>query len=140
MDGCNADLRDVQAEPLMEVKILERGRRLMEQFAALEQTPHPMTGEAEKLQSYPIMLVATGSGREMTITAVPQAPIDVDLKKFDKFDLEGGLVLEPDEIQFLLDGGAYRDVLAARSAEQELEEDEENDENDEDDKNSGIPF
>jgi len=95
----------------------------MEQFAALEQIPHPLTGEVEKLQSYPIMLVATGSGREMTITAIPQAQIDVDISKFTKLDLSKGIVLTPEEIKYLLEGGSYRDVIAARYADDKPEPD-----------------
>lgn len=116
-DGCGANISDIQAEPLREVKILERGRRLMEQFNALETMPHPFTGEALPLTAYPIMLVATGAGKEMVITAIPQAPADENLDGFEKFDLNSGLVLTPEEIQHLLDGGSYSDVISARRAE-----------------------
>ena len=116
-DACNARLDDVQSTPLKEVKILERGRRLMEQFNALEAVPHQFTGKPESLNTYPIMLVATGSGREMVITAIPQAMSDEDLSAYEKYDLLGDLVLRPDEIKYLLNGGAYNDVMSARRAE-----------------------
>lgn len=116
-DSCGAQLGSVQSEPLKAVKILERGRRLMEQFNALEAVPHQFTGKPESLNTYPIMLVATGSGREMVITAIPQAMSDENLDSYEKFDLLGDLVLTPEEIKYILDGGAYNDVLSARRAE-----------------------
>lgn len=118
-DGCGASLVNVEATPLKEVQILERGRRLMEQFDALESAPHPFVGKPVAIQSYPIMLVATGAGRDMVITAVPQAPSDEDVSKFERYDLSDDLILEAEEIQHLLDGGLYKDVLAARQAERE---------------------
>ena len=116
-DACGAQLGSVASAPLKMVKILERGRRLMEQFNALEAVPHQFTGKPESLNTYPIMLVATGSGREMVITAIPQAMSDEDLDSYEKYNLLGDLVLTPDEIRHLLDGGAYNDVLSARRAE-----------------------
>jgi len=64
-------------------------------------------------------LVATGSGKDMVITAIPQALSDENLDEYEKLDLKGGLILTPEEIQFLLDGGNYSDVMAARRAETE---------------------
>lgn len=116
-DGCGMNLSEVSVGPMCEVKILERGRTLMEQFNALELTPHPTTGNVEELQSYPIMLVATGTGIDTVIVAIPQAPTGEDVSEYEKFDLTQGLKLTPDEIQYLLNGGVLRDVLAARTAE-----------------------
>jgi len=115
-DSCGAQLGNITSEPAKTVKILERGRRLMEQFNALEGMPHPFTGKAEKLQTYPIMLVATGSGRDMVIAAIPQAMSDENLDSYEKYNLQDDLVLTSDEISYLLDGGAYNDVLSARRA------------------------
>jgi len=116
-DACKASLDGVPSTPLRVVKILERGRRLMEQFNALEAAPYTFTGKAEPIQTYPIMLVATGSGREMVITAIPQAMSDEDLNSYEKYDLLGDLVLNPEEIKYLLDDGSYSDVMSARRAE-----------------------
>lgn len=116
-EGCGTNLSEVPVEPLREVKILERGRTLMEQFNALEKTSNPATGKIEPLQSYPILLIATGAGIDMVIVAIPQAPTNEDVEQYEKFDLTQGLELSPDEIQYLLNGGVLRDVLAARSAE-----------------------
>jgi len=120
-DGCGTDLTNVAVTPLNVVKILERGRRLMEQFAAFETIPHPLSGEILPLQSYPIMLVATGKGIEMNITAIQQAPTGIDYSQYDeqKFDLDAGMVLTPEEIEHILNGGIYRDILASRQAERE---------------------
>jgi len=118
-DGCGTDLSEVVKEPLKEVKILERGPSLMDQFAALEKIDHPFTGKQEALQSYPIMLVATGKGKNMVITAIPQVPSDEDIDAYEKLDLNTGLILTSEEIQFLLEGGVYKDIVAARRAETE---------------------
>ena len=61
-------------------------------------------------------IVATGAGRNMTITVLPQMIMDVDLSKYEKYDLDSDLLLTPDEITSLLDGTLYRDILAARRA------------------------
>ena len=121
LDGCNTALSDVEIVPLNEVKILERGPQLMERLNALEAMPHFSTGTPLPLQSYPILLVATGSGRQMDINPVPQAPIDVDTSIYEKFDLTAGVILTPEEITYLLEGGVYRDILAAREADTKTE-------------------
>lgn len=116
VEGCSQDLSGVEATPLNEVKILERGPRLMEQFNALEQAEHPLTNKKEKLQSYPIMLIASGSGREMVIAALPQVPNDTNPDDYERLDLEAGIILQPEEIEHLLQGGNFSDILAARQA------------------------
>lgn len=116
-EGCGTQLAGIAPTPLKEVKILERGRRLMEQFNGLEDVPHPVTGKKEKLQDYPIMLVATGAGTDMVIAAIPQSMQEVSLAEYEKYDLTQGLMLDADEIRFLLAGGTLRDVLTARKAE-----------------------
>jgi len=121
IDGCSEDLSSIEPAPLSEVRILERGVTLMTQIGALESIPHPLTGKEESLRSYPIMLIATGAGRDMVITAIPQAPNDVDPAGYEKFDLLDDLILTPDEIQHLLEGTAYNDILAARRADAEAE-------------------
>lgn len=115
-DGCAADLASVEAKPLCQVKILERGKTLMQQFDALAESPHFSTDEVLPIQSYPIKLVATGAGRNMTITVLPQMLMDVDLSKYEKYDLDSDLLLTSDEITSLLGGTLYRDILAARRA------------------------
>lgn len=116
IEGCNTSLADVEAEPLLKVKILERGRTLMGQISALETIPHPFSGKVMKLNEFPIMLMATGSGTEMVITAIPQAPMDVNLDEYERHDFSELLVLTPEEISHLLEGGTFRDVMAARNA------------------------
>ena len=117
VDGCGASLDGVQSEPLAEVKILERGRRLMEQFNNFQNTPHVSTGKVEPLQSYPFMLIASGSGTQMVVTAIPQEPRGIDPNQYEKLDLNQGLKLDADEIRYLLSGGALKDIFAARKAE-----------------------
>jgi len=115
-DGCGTDLSRVVVAPLNEVKILERGPELMGRLNALENIPHFSTGTPLPLQSYPILLVANGIGTEMDINPVPQALIDIDRSIYEKLDLTVGVVLSSEEITYLLEGGVYRDVLAAREA------------------------
>jgi len=115
VDGCGGNLSNVQPEPLDEVKILERGPQLMGQFNALEMAPHPMTGEHMPIQAYPIMLVATGKGKDMVITVVPQMIKDIT-HEYEPFDLDGGLVLTAEEVTYLLEGGNFSDILEERRA------------------------
>jgi len=122
VDGCSADLSGVEVAPMNEVQILERGPGLFDSFKAFDGIPHPMTGEVLPIQSYPFMLVATGKGMQMKITLIPQAPNDLDIDSYEKFDLNEGVILTMEEIQHLLGGGSYKDVMAARTAEALAEE------------------
>ncbi len=121
-DGCGASLEGVEATPMNEVQILERGRTLMEQFKAFETVPHAITGEKMPVQAYPFMLIATGSGKEMKITLQQQAPREIT-EDYELFDLEAeGLMLSTEEIEHIIEGGSFKDVIAARRATQETTE------------------
>lgn len=122
VDGCTGTFADGPAEPLDEVKILERGRRLLDQFKALAKAPHPMAGERLPVQDYPIMLIATGKGTDMVITAIPQMVQEIT-HDYDGFELPSGLVFTPEEITYLLEGGNFSDVLEERKATREMASD-----------------
>jgi len=116
-EACSASLRDVEAAPLNRVRILERGRRLFQKFNALQEVPNPFANdEIIPIQSYPIRLVATGQGTQMEITVLPQPPNNIDPTQYELLDLDAGLVLTPEEIQFIMDGGSLNDVLSERRA------------------------
>lgn len=115
-DACNKSLEGVAVEPLRAVQILERGPELMNKFNALESIPHPFTGEALPLQAYPIMLVSSGTGKDMVITPLPQAPTGEDTSGYERLPLDTGPKFTAEEISYLLSGGNYRDVLAAQRA------------------------
>jgi len=123
VDTCGSSLDNIVPSPVMEVKILERGPQLMEQLASLESIPHPTTGKEESIQDFPVLLVASGEGREMTITVVHQPPMDIDISKFEKHDLlPSNYILTPEEIQHLISGGLMSDIKAARAATLSVEE------------------
>lgn len=115
-DGCTQNLEEVKQEPLKVVQILERGPELMNKFNALESIPHPFTGESLPLQAYPIMLVANGAGKDMVITPLPQAPTGEDVGGYEKLSLDTDVKFTAEELSYLLKGGSYKDVLAAKRA------------------------
>lgn len=136
VDGCSGNLTDAESEPLNEVKIFEKGPMWMEQIGALEDDVHPFTGEKMAVQEFPIKLSARGSGYDTVPIVIPQMPSDeVNPKEYldQRFDLEAGLDLSADEVEFLMDGGSLSDILSARSAKERVEE--ENEEKDE-----KVPF
>jgi hypothetical protein len=138
-DACNTDLSQVDAAPLMRVKIMEKGIRLMEQLAALEKEVHPFTQQEMRIQEYPVKLITHGSGTDTVIAVTPQMPNDeLDLQQFEdkKFDLEEeGLKLNAEEIEYLMNGGRLSEVLSARSAEESISES-----SDQEDATEDIPF
>ena len=115
--SCGENLVGIKASPVNEVKILERGKKLMQLIASLEQVPHPFTGEVMKVQEFPIMLVASGKGTEMEIMPMPQAPVDIDTSNLVKYDFSTFKPMSPQEVQAVLDGVTYKDIFAARRAE-----------------------
>jgi phage FluMu protein Com len=128
-DGCGANLRDIDSEPLMEVRILEKGPRIMQHLDALDNDEHPLTGEVMRLQEFPVRMSARGTGLDKVTTISPQMPRDIDVEMFDKYDLdEVGLTLTADEIEYVMNGGTYSDIFSARSAEEEVEESVEDEE------------
>ena len=115
--GCGANLSEVEAAPENRVKILERGRRLFEQLNTLADNPHPMAGgKVLPIQSYPIMLVASGEGTDMTIMTIPLPPNDVKTSDWEKLDPTKTFTLNVDELKYLMAGGVLSDILAQRRA------------------------
>lgn len=129
LDSCNADLTDVEPAPRNRVKVLEKGVTVMQQLDALDSDVHPLTDEKMSIQEYPIKIMAQGKGLNTVTMIHPLAPRDdIDFDVYERHDLEEmSFELTPDEIEYLLDGGTLNDILAARSAddEVEVEEDEE---------------
>lgn len=135
VDACKANLSDVGAEPLKEVKIFEKGPMWMKQIGALENEKHPYTDKVMGIQEFPIRLSAQGTGFDTTPIIIPQMPddgISPEDYKSERLDLKYGLDLTNEEIRLLMDGGTISDILSARSAEEEVEE--------EDDEPEEIPF
>lgn len=129
-DGCGSDLRNLESKPLKEVRIFEKGRQNLVQLDALDDEEHPLTGEVMRIWEFPIKAIAHGTGLDTVTIFHPQMPReDVDIEAYEKFDLEGvTLELDPEEIEFILDGGTYEDIFSARSAEEEVEDIEEDSE------------
>ncbi len=130
VDGCNKELGSVEPIESKTVKVLEKGPKFMQQLNALDSEEHPLVGERLRIWEFPIKIIARGSGLDMVTIVHPLMPRDdIDFDEYEKLDLhEIGLQLEPEEIEYLLEGGTYSDLFAARSADAAVEEDEEEEE------------
>lgn len=123
-DGEGHSLLDVTPTPRMEVMILERGPDLFEKkFRPLDnRVKHE--GKALHITEFPIELVAEGAGRDMVVTVfpLPGDPRTVDISKYQesKFDLNGGLRFNAEEVSAMMTGTALSDILAARNAAEQL--------------------
>ncbi len=123
-DAKGNSLLEVEAKPMNEVQILERGPELFAQLEALNTTVRdpsdPFNGPVLGLTNYAIQVMATGEGREMKLNVTPMlgSPFKIDPKDYEdkKIDLNAGFSFTVEEIQSILDGVAVSDIVAARVA------------------------
>jgi len=131
--NCHAVLpEDLVPTTVDQVKILDRGVQLFEQFNTVEATINdPLTSplftgaEGEKkhydLKDIDIALIVKGQGNSKTVVPVAiYKGLDPVPEGLEKFDLEKAkLVLDRDEMVNVMSGVRLRDVLIARSSKKE---------------------
>lgn len=121
--NCGADLKGHDYAPLNRVKILEQGPNLFnKELNNIERMQLEDIGKG--ITDYDITFTTQGSGRERTIKALPQEPVDLTDADFvdpetgepqAKFDLE--LLAEPasvEEITLMLQGATVEQLNAVR--------------------------
>lgn len=117
-------LTEIEAQPINEVQVLERGPKLFEQFNQINETViDNETGNPVGLWNYDIVITSTGSGRQMVtnVTPYPDSNDVVNIPVEEKAILESlGILVEPDEMVQLLRGVSLRDVYQARQGEANL--------------------
>lgn len=121
--NCGADLKGHDFKPLNKVKILEQGPRLFnEQLNAIEAMQQEELGK--DITEYDITFTTQGTGRERTITALPQDPkpleddafVDEETGEEQKlWDLE--ILAEPasvEQIELMLQGATVDQINAVK--------------------------
>ena len=125
-DSKGNSLEDVQVTPVNEVKILERGPELFEKKLRPLTTGAVTDADDNPLEitQFPIQLTVTGSGRTTDVGAVPKPFSKYKINPADYsdklIDLTAGLRFSSDEIEEMMKGTTFTDVLAARKAMAEL--------------------
>ncbi|KKN45708.1 hypothetical protein LCGC14_0680260 [marine sediment metagenome] len=112
-------LIDVTPQPSNSIKVLERGKRLFEQFDVNHNEYQHLGG----IRGFDIKLVTMGAGKTMSISVVPLPERNDDITEL----LEGleepvledlGIQLSPDEVLEAASGVTLRDIYAARKSDE----------------------
>lgn len=124
--SCNNFIVDVAETQLNQVKVLSRGVELFSELEALSKSVYaidvdPTLPDSKPLPitSYDIMLVVSGSGREMKVKTMPiiSRNDEVSVNKEDLFDLSNCIIsLTPEEIVELRNGVLLKDIYMARKS------------------------
>lgn len=126
---CQADLSKAAFKPLNKIKIMEGGVKLFNQtLNPIEQMQaedyKKENGEPVTINDYDIVFTTIGTGRDKQVSAIPQAPKELDESVF--IDPETGEkqevyslddLAEPtpiEEINLMLAGASFQEILAVR--------------------------
>jgi len=113
-------LIDIEAAPLNEIQVLERGSTLFSQLNLVHNSVVDEVGQPLGLWNYDISISVVGSGKDMVtnVTALSHLNDAVAYRTEDLYDLETvGIRLSPDEIIRVLEGVSLRDIFAVRKTE-----------------------
>jgi hypothetical protein len=119
------DLTKVKAAPQNTIEVLERGSTLFGQFNGIHDAIRDENGERIGITNFDIILMATGKGRQMTVSAVAQPQLNdvVEIKDIDLYDLSKvPMKLSAEEITQLLNGISLQDIFEARKLNKETSE------------------
>lgn len=117
---CGADLSAVEAKPRNKVQIMQKGKRIVDQFKSFEEEP-----EMGDLQEYDIKLDTRGKASETMTTCVPKQKTKVDLAETLGDDWEDKLYdikqvtspLPGEAVNRILQGEDYYTVLSSKKEE-----------------------
>ena len=119
---CGADLSEAEARPRNKIQIMQKGKRIVDQFKSFEEEP-----ELGDLKEYDIKLDTRGKGSESMTTCVPKQKTELDLAEVvgegweDKvYDIKQVTSPLPgDVIKRILNGEDYYTVLSSKRDEEE---------------------
>lgn len=108
--NCNASLSDVTPEPRNKIKIMQKGRRIADQFTAFEEEP-----DLGDVTGYDIKMDTRGKGTESMTTCIPKSPVALDYDTIlgegweeNKYKIdEVAAALTPEKITRVLSGEDY---------------------------------
>lgn len=126
-DSEGNSLLAIKPEPLKQVRVLSRGPELFRQLQSYAQiSPDPANPEKKyKITEFPIQLtIDIKSRNDVSYTIVPLigSALTINRKDYEdqKVDLTAHSIFTPEEVQAMLDGVAYSDIISAKSAERQL--------------------
>lgn len=126
-DSKGNSLESVPVTPVNEVKILERGPDLFEKKLRPLAVAGAVTDADDNpldITQFPIQLTLTGSGRTADVGVVPKvgnrSTINPNDYQDKLIDLTAGLRYTADEIEEMMHGTSFADIMAARKAMGEL--------------------
>jgi transposase-like protein len=73
---CGADLTGVEATPRDKIKIMQKGKRMIDQFKSFEEEP-----ELGDIRNYDIKIDTRGTGSESMTTCVPKQKSKINMKE-----------------------------------------------------------
>ena len=122
---CGANLSEVTATPRNKIQIMQKGKRIVDQFKSFEEEP-----ELGDLKEYDVKLDTRGKLNEAVTTCVPKQKTKVDEAELFGEDWRDKLYdikqvtspLSGDVIKRILQGEDYYTVLSARKEEKSKEE------------------
>lgn len=122
-DSKGNSLIELAPEPLNQVFILERGPQLFKEIDGIDNNTFDEDGNRYRLPQLVLKLVSVPDNKQkpVSVEAIINSKYLSDPSKFEdkKFEFSSGLVLEASEIQAVLDGTTFTDILAAKNAENE---------------------
>jgi len=118
---CGADLSKVEATPRNKIQIMQKGKRIVDQFKSFEEEP-----ELGDLKNYDIKLDTRGKGSESMTTCVPKQKTEIDIVEAVGEDWKDKLYdikqvtapLSADAIERILNGEDYYTVLSSKKDEE----------------------
>lgn len=132
---CNTAVTSIESAPLNKVRVLSGTKNFWENFDKFEKTELDESGEFIGWTSFDIQLLVAGEGRGRNV--VPRSTGYREAREVPEdalFDLESITPkLTEDELEHMLRGVSFKDVMAARRATSDLSELDEDDQLSEED-------
>ena len=118
---CGADLTNVEAMSRNKIQIMQKGKRIVDQFKSFEEEP-----ELGDLRGYDIKLDTRGKGSESMTTCIPKQKTKVDIIETLGEDWEDKMYdikqvtspLPADAIKRIIQGEDYYTVLSSKKEEE----------------------
>jgi hypothetical protein len=112
--GCSTDLSGVEVKPRNKIQIMQKGKRIVEQFEAFEKDT-----DFGSITTYDIKLDIKGKGSDSMTACIPKQPSNVDMKSLLGEDWEEKLYdvkkvvtpLAPEKVSRILNGESFYDVV-----------------------------
>lgn len=123
--SCGKSLIGVALAPINKIKVMANGPTLFEEdLNALEKLVLDADKNPVGIMNFDIALLVKGTGKDRTISAVPQqiSELDIDTSKMEMYDLDKVLIhLEANEMLDLQRGVSLKDLFAAKRSKEKAD-------------------